>query len=128
MRRCSSAPTKSRRDGRRCSRSWTPGRITCRTIFRIMRPAPMAPPQRASFWPRIAVPGARCNYQTDAVAMSPDAREPGFVIVTGVSWSGKSTIGGKLAVSLNWDYEDADWFHPQANVEKMHRGQPLTDE
>jgi gluconokinase len=60
--------------------------------------------------------------------MSPDAREPGFVIVMGVSGSGKSTIGAKLAVSLHWDYEDADWFHPQANVEKMHRGQPLTDE
>jgi gluconokinase len=60
--------------------------------------------------------------------MPPDAREPGFIIVMGVSGSGKSTIGAKLALSLNWDYEDADWFHPEANVEKMHKGQPLTDD
>ena len=28
---------------------------------------------------------------------------------------------------LGWTYEDADWFHPPANIEKMHSGQPLTD-
>jgi gluconokinase len=26
------------------------------------------------------------------------------------------------------EFEDADWFHPAANVEKMHNGVPLTDE
>jgi gluconokinase len=46
----------------------------------------------------------------------------------GVSGSGKSTIGTILARRLNWDFEDADWFHPPANVEKMHKGAPLTDE
>jgi gluconokinase len=60
--------------------------------------------------------------------MPPDAGESRFIIVMGVSGSGKSTIGAKLAVSLSWDYEDADWFHPKANVEMMHKGQPLTDE
>jgi gluconokinase len=50
------------------------------------------------------------------------------VIVMGVSGSGKSTIGGLLASRLHWEFEDADWFHPASNVEKMHKGVPLTDE
>jgi gluconokinase len=45
----------------------------------------------------------------------------------GVSGSGKSTIAAALAVRLHWTYEDGDWFHPPANVEKMHAGHPLTD-
>ena len=50
------------------------------------------------------------------------------VIVMGVSGCGKSTVGGLLASRLRWEFEDADWFHPASNVEKMHRGIPLTDE
>jgi gluconokinase len=50
------------------------------------------------------------------------------VIVMGVSGSGKSTVGGLLASRLHWEFEDADWFHPASNIEKMHRGIPLTDE
>jgi gluconokinase len=46
----------------------------------------------------------------------------------GVSGSGKSTIGEKLAERLGWSYEDGDKFHPPSNVAKMSAGQPLTDE
>jgi carbohydrate kinase (thermoresistant glucokinase family) len=46
----------------------------------------------------------------------------------GVSGCGKSTIGNQLAQRLHWQFQDADWFHPPANVDKMHRGVPLTDE
>jgi gluconokinase len=53
---------------------------------------------------------------------------PTVLIVMGVSGSGKSTIGTLLAMRLHWEFEDADWFHPAANVEKMHSGIPLTDE
>ncbi len=53
---------------------------------------------------------------------------PAVVIVMGVSGSGKSTIGAMLAAHLSWPFEDGDCFHPAANVEKMHKGIPLTDE
>jgi gluconokinase len=41
---------------------------------------------------------------------------------------GKTTIGKQLAKELNWKFYDADDFHPAANVDKMQRGEPLTDE
>jgi gluconokinase len=53
---------------------------------------------------------------------------PAVLIVMGVSGSGKSTIGQHLAQRLNWPFEDGDRFHPATNIEKMHRGVPLTDE
>jgi carbohydrate kinase (thermoresistant glucokinase family) len=37
--------------------------------------------------------------------------DPAAIVVMGVS-----------------EFEDADWLHPAANVEKMHNGIPLTDE
>jgi len=58
-----------------------------------------------------------------------DAGEtPCALVVMGVSGSGKSTIGDRLAQRLGWTYEDGDRFHPASNVAKMSAGQPLTDE
>ena len=59
-------------------------------------------------------------------AGSPPA--PAILVLMGVSGSGKSTVGSLLALRLHWDFEDGDWFHPTANVDKMHSGIPLTDE
>lgn len=53
---------------------------------------------------------------------------PTVLVVMGVSGSGKSTIASMLARRLGWEYEDGDWFHPQANVDKMAAGTPLADE
>jgi gluconokinase len=50
------------------------------------------------------------------------------IVLMGVSGSGKTTVGKALAGQLGWTFLDADDFHPAANVEKMRRGTPLTDE
>jgi gluconokinase len=49
------------------------------------------------------------------------------LVVMGVSGCGKSTVAPILSAQLGWDYVDGDEFHPRSNVEKMHRGTPLTD-
>ena len=51
-----------------------------------------------------------------------------IVIVAGVSGSGKSTVGALLAGRLGWPFIDGDLLHPSANIAKMRRGEPLTDE
>jgi gluconokinase len=55
-------------------------------------------------------------------------RPPTLILLTGVSGSGKSTVGKMLADRLTWEYAEADDFHPAANIAKMHAGIPLTDE
>ncbi|MEY2606829.1 MAG: gluconokinase [Verrucomicrobiota bacterium] len=50
------------------------------------------------------------------------------IILFGVSGSGKTLIGQLLAQELGWKFYDADDFHSAANIEKMRRGIPLTDE
>jgi gluconokinase len=50
-----------------------------------------------------------------------------MVIVMGVTGCGKTTVGSRLAAELGWPFEDADAFHPAANVALMSRGIPLTD-
>lgn len=53
---------------------------------------------------------------------------PSILVVMGVSGSGKTTVGRLLAETLQWEFGDADSFHPPANVAKMKAGIPLTDE
>ena len=50
-----------------------------------------------------------------------------FLIVMGVSGSGKTSVGKVLAEYLKWDFYDADDFHPPENVAKMASGMPLDD-
>lgn len=49
-------------------------------------------------------------------------------IVMGVSGSGKTIVGGLLAEGLGLPFHDGDDFHSVGNVEKMRRGEPLTEE
>jgi gluconokinase len=51
-----------------------------------------------------------------------------IMIVMGVTGAGKTTVGRLLASELNWDFADADDFHPVVNVEKMRRGIALSDD
>jgi gluconokinase len=51
-----------------------------------------------------------------------------IIIIFGVSGAGKTTVGELLARELGWHFYEADDFHPPANIEKMRRGVPLTDE
>jgi len=49
-------------------------------------------------------------------------------VVMGVSGSGKTEIGRRLAQRLQLDFIEGDAFHPPQNIAKMSAGSPLTDE
>ena len=51
-----------------------------------------------------------------------------FVLVMGVTGSGKTTIGRLLSAVMGWPFYDADDFHSPDNIRKMTSGVPLTDE
>ena len=50
-----------------------------------------------------------------------------IVVLMGVEGTGKTTLGRLLAAELGWTFVEGDDFHPPANVDKMRRGEPLTD-
>jgi gluconokinase len=50
------------------------------------------------------------------------------IVVMGVAGCGKTTVGERLAAALGWPFAEGDRYHPQANVDKMAAGIPLTDE
>ena len=50
------------------------------------------------------------------------------VVVMGVSGCGKTAVAEALSARLGWAFAEGDDHHPQANVDKMASGQPLTDD
>jgi gluconokinase len=48
-------------------------------------------------------------------------------VVMGVSGSGKTAVGRRVAARLGYDFADADDFHSAASIEKMARAEPLDD-
>jgi gluconokinase len=52
---------------------------------------------------------------------------PRIVVVMGVSGSGKTTVGQKIASLLGFAFCDGDDLHSPANIDKMRRGVPLDD-
>jgi gluconokinase len=57
-----------------------------------------------------------------------NGQAPLHVVAMGVSGTGKSTVAALLAERLGLDYIEGDSHHPQANIDKMSSGVPLTDE
>ncbi|XLS30911.1 gluconokinase [Flavobacteriaceae bacterium M23B6Z8] len=51
-----------------------------------------------------------------------------IIFITGVSGSGKSTVGSLLSKKLSIPFFDADDYHPRENIKKMSDGIPLTDQ
>lgn len=67
----------------------------------------------------------------DATAATPRRERPlphPFLVVMGVSGSGKSTVGAALARRIGVPFVDADDLHPAGNIAKMSRGEPLDDD
>lgn len=48
-------------------------------------------------------------------------------VVMGVSGCGKSSIGQAFAEAIGGTFLDGDDLHPASNIEKMAKGEPLTD-
>jgi gluconokinase len=62
-----------------------------------------------------------------ASPMISSPKPPIHLIVMGVSGSGKSEIGERLASAMGADFIDGDALHPPENVSKMSAGIPLED-
>jgi gluconokinase len=50
------------------------------------------------------------------------------LVFMGVSGTGKSAIGRPVSERLGCEFAEGDDFHPQANIDKMAGGTPLTDD
>jgi gluconokinase len=51
-----------------------------------------------------------------------------IIVLMGVTASGKSTVGKRLALELGWRFLEGDDFHSPDNIEKLRQGKPLNDE
>jgi gluconokinase len=49
------------------------------------------------------------------------------VVIMGPSGAGKTTVGRALAAALGWAFVEGDGLHSPANIEKMRRGEGLSD-
>jgi gluconokinase len=49
------------------------------------------------------------------------------IVLMGVSGTGKTEVGARLAQALGGTFVEGDDYHPKANVEKMRSGVPLDD-
>src|SRR5215207_7840572 len=103
MRRCSSAPTASRRAGLWCSRSSTCGRTIPRCRSKSIRPAPPVPTPPTSCWRATTANGAR----------SPDVRLASCMTrPVIVAPSILSADFGRLAEEVHAvEQAGADWIH-----------------
>lgn len=61
------------------------------------------------------------------VLIHEQSSRPLVVVVSGVSGSGKTTVGRALANNLGWSFHDADDLHSAENIDRMRQGLPLDD-
>jgi carbohydrate kinase (thermoresistant glucokinase family) len=51
-----------------------------------------------------------------------------IIIIGGTAAAGKTCTAKRLQELYHWDYVEADEYHSQSNIDKMHAGIALTDE
>ncbi|HET6633362.1 MAG TPA: gluconokinase [Rhodanobacteraceae bacterium] len=56
-----------------------------------------------------------------------DPAPPRLLVIMGVSGCGKTSVGRRLAGTLDWPFMEGDELHSPANVAKMAAGIPLED-
>ncbi|MGB7701021.1 MAG: gluconokinase, partial [Pseudolabrys sp.] len=61
-----------------------------------------------------------------SAALTHALTKPVIAVVMGVSGSGKTTVAVLLSAALGCQFQEGDDLHPPENVEKMHKGIPLT--
>ncbi|KAK3330375.1 P-loop containing nucleoside triphosphate hydrolase protein [Apodospora peruviana] len=69
----------------------------------------------------------QANGSTTLAAAHRPEKDHHIWLVTGPAGCGKSTVAKYLASTLHLPYIEGDEFHPQANIDKMSAGIPLTD-
>lgn len=50
-----------------------------------------------------------------------------IIVLVGVSGSGKTSVGQALSKRTGWTLLDADNYHPESNIARMSRSEPLND-
>ncbi|KAK4218731.1 putative gluconokinase [Rhypophila decipiens] len=71
--------------------------------------------------------GVTSNGSTALTAAQRPNKDHHIWLVTGPAGCGKSTVAKYLASTLQLPYIEGDEYHPQANIDKMSAGIPLTD-
>jgi carbohydrate kinase (thermoresistant glucokinase family) len=54
-------------------------------------------------------------------------KHPVVIVIMGPAGAGKSTVGQSLASALGWRFIDADAFHSSTNLDRLSRGEALSD-
>lgn len=69
----------------------------------------------------------RLSNGTSSTLTQPKSSHHHIWLITGPAGCGKSTVAQFIAKAMNLPFIEGDEYHPQANVDKMAHGIPLTD-